>query len=305
MLIRSMIAPVKTGDSITIVAPGRRVRNYDVDVALQYFEQWGLKVKLGANLFSDGHNYLSGTDSERLADLQQALDDPTCAAVVCARGGYGTTRIVDLLDFTNFKRNPKWVVGFSDITALHLRLLKEGMPSIHGTMPIMAAKPEAPQSFHSLRRALMGVPEELSAPYHPQNRVGGADGIVIGGNLSLIVDSLGTSTEPDTNGKILVIEEIDEYYYKLDRMMTQLKRAGKLDVLNGLVVGYMTDIKDTEPRFNETAEDIIRHHVRGQEFPVAFGFSVGHQNPNHAFVHNTRMRLQVEAGHPSTLTPAN
>ncbi|NJM24235.1 MAG: LD-carboxypeptidase [Bacteroidia bacterium] len=300
-----MIAPVKSGDSITIVAPGRRVRNYDVDVALQYFARWGLKVKLGTNLFSDRHNYLSGTDDERLADMQQALDDPTCAAVVCARGGYGTTRVVDRLDFTKFKANPKWVVGFSDITALHLRLLKEGMPSIHGTMPIMAAKPEAPASFQSLHHALMGVPEELSAPYHPQNCEGSIEGTTIGGNLSLIVDALGTATEPDTAGKILVIEEIDEYYYKLDRMMVQLKRAGKLEPLGGLVVGYMTDIKDTEPRFNETVEDIVRYHVRDYTFPVGFGFCIGHQNPNYAFVHNARMLLRVTAGQPSTLTPVS
>lgn len=284
---------LKAGDRIGIVAPGRKVSMTDVEAAIKRFSSWELEAIPAAYLFSNDHSYLAGTDEQRFQDLQSMLDNPSIKAIVSARGGYGSTRIVDRLDFTLFQNNPKWVVGFSDITAIHLKLHQLGFQSIHGTMPILFGKPESMDSIMSLKSMLFGDYHSIHATSSPMNVAGSCSGALVGGNLSLIVDSLGTSSEINTEGRILVIEEIDEYLYRIDRMMTHLKRAGKLSNIAGLIVGHMTDLLDTELRFGETVEAIIRHHTREHRYPIAFHFPTGHQNPNLAWPHGGRGMLEV------------
>jgi muramoyltetrapeptide carboxypeptidase len=289
--------PLSHGDKIGIVATARKVTDEHIMPAVEQFKNWGLNVVLSPMLFGGTHSYLAGTDEERIAAVQQFLDDPELSAIICARGGYGTTRIIDQVDFREFVKHPKWIVGFSDITALHLRLSALGFESIHGTMPVLFTKEDSGSSVEHLRTALFGEPLELSAAPHRGNRHGEASGKLIGGNLSLVVDSLGTAHEPNTEGTILVIEEVDEYYYKIDRMIVQLKRAGKLDHLAGLVAGHFTDIKETELKFGETVEEIIRYHTKSFSYPVAFNFPTGHANPNFSWIEGREALLSVDHDH--------
>lgn len=292
-----MITPpaLKKGDTVGIVATGRKLDVSVVTAALPCIESWGINARIGKNLFSSKHSYLSGTDAERMYDLQNMLDDPSVNAILCARGGYGTTRILDQLDFTSFLKKPKWICGFSDITALHLKLQSLSVQSIHGTMPVLFSKSDSASSVESLHKVLFGEPVALVAGHHAKNKVGIAQGNMIGGNLSLIVDSLGTSTEIDTKNKILVIEEVDEYLYRIDRMMVQLKRANKLQHLAGLVVGHLTEMKDTELPFGESIEEIILNHVRDYQYPVGFNFPTGHKNPNLPWIQGLSAKLNVAA----------
>jgi muramoyltetrapeptide carboxypeptidase len=221
------------------------------------------------------------------------LDDESIKAIVSARGGYGSTRILDQLDFSSFLKTPKWIAGFSDVTAFHLKLSKLNVASIHSTMLILFSTAESADSLESLRKTLFGEPNQFLVDSHASNKKGKATGQLIGGNLSLIVDSIGTTSDPDLDGKILIIEEIDEYLYKIDRMMVQLKRSRKLDKLNGLIVGHMTDIKDTELKFGEGVKDIILNHASSFQFPIAFNFPIGHENPNRAWIHGAAAQLDV------------
>lgn len=290
-----MIIPplLRKGDKIGIVSPARKVVADDLEFAIQLFVTWGLQVELSKNIFSNHHSYLAGSAGERSADLQSMIGKPDIRAIVSARGGYGTTQILDDIDLSPLQKNPKWVIGFSDITALHLALAKKGIASIHGPMPILFTKPNAGESMESLGRLLMKGQCQIEASPTRFNRPGKADGMMIGGNLSLLVDSLGTPTEPDMNEKILFIEEVDEYLYKIDRMMTQLRRAGKLKRLRGLVVGYMTDLKDSELTYGELVQQIVLKAVEGHDYPVAFNIPAGHDNPNHAWIHGGVATLSV------------
>lgn len=293
-----MITPplLRAGNTIAITAPGRKVSHADMDMAIKTFQSWGLNVKLAENLFSTDHSYLAGTDAQRLGDLQSLINDVNVHAIICARGGYGSTRIVDQVDFSPLVETPKFIVGFSDITAIHLKLYSLGIQSIHATMPILFSKDTSKPSIESLKRMLMERPDRIPSPSNKYSIDGYGRGEVIGGNLSLINDALGTSSEPDTNGKILIIEEIDEYRYKIDRMLTQLRRAGKLENLAGLVIGHMTDIKDSELSFGEAVEEIILNHTQHYNYPVAFGFPTGHENPNLAWLHGGMAELNVHNG---------
>lgn len=290
-----MIQPpfLKKGDTIGVPAPGRKLSRETLEIAVQQIEAWGFQVRVGKNVFSSEHSYLSGTDAERVADLQEMLDDDSINAIVCARGGYGTTRILDQLDFSAFLKKPKWICGFSDITALHLKLQSLNIQSIHSAMPVLFKESESSNSIESLRKVLSGESTTLEASTHSLNLTGKASGQVVGGNLSLLVDSLGTNSALDTENKILVIEEIDEYIYKIDRMFVQLKRAGKLKNLSGLVVGHLTDIKDSEISFGESVQQVILNQVKEYNYPVAFGFPVGHENPNFAWIEGASANLTV------------
>lgn len=290
-----MIRPafLRQGDTVCILAPGRKLDINIINSAASIIESWGLKVKFGKNLFSEKHSYLSGTDAERLSDLQEALNDSSIQAIICARGGYGTTRILDQVDFTSFAKNPKWICGFSDITALHLKLQSLNIQSIHGTMPVQFSNPSFASSANQLRDVLFGETILLTAAAFVHNRLGEATGEIVGGNLSLLIESLGTASELQTEGKILMIEEIDEYVYRFDRMLVQLKRAGKLKGLSGLVMGHMTDIKESELPFGESVEQLIRYHTREFKYPVAFNFPTGHDNPNMAWIEGAQAKFVV------------
>ena len=289
-----MIIPpfLKTGDRIHIIATGRKIDAASVQYAVKVLEAWGLEVSTGDFLISTDHSYLSASDEHRLADLQKAFNDPTIKAILCARGGYGTTRILDDLDFSLLRKYPKWIVGFSDITALHLLLYKNDIPSIHGTMPVLF-EAEEKSSLESLRHVLFGESVFIHTESSPQNSYGDATGHLIGGNLSLIVDSLGTSSQPDFTNSILVLEEIDEFYYKIDRMLTQLKRAGVFQKLNGLILGHFTNIHNSDLAFGETIEAMIERVIGDRSIPIAFNFPIGHAQPNLAWRHGLRAILHV------------
>lgn len=272
-------------DCIGLLAPAGKIKKESLDIAVSVLKSWGLQVEVGHNIFSDAHGYFSGSDDERLEDFQKMLDDPKLSAIICARGGYGTTRIIDHLDFSNFLKNPKWIVGFSDITVLHIKLHQLGIESIHSVMPIQFPKLEHKESVQGLRKILFGEAVQLEGKTSSFNRLGSASGQVVGGNLTLLVDSLGTATELDTTNKILIIEEVGEYKYKLDRMLTHLKRANKLDHLAGLIIGHMTDINDADGSFGQTVEEIFLDKVKEYKYPVAFNFSIGHEAPNLAWRH--------------------
>ncbi len=275
--------PLKAGDRVGIVATARRIKSEDVEAAVRVLEGWGLAVTLSPHLYNSSHSYLAGTDEERISALQQFLDGPELKAIFCARGGYGTTRIIDELDFRAFVNNPKWIVGYSDITSLHLKISALGIESIHGTMPIMFGRDDVASSLHALRQLLFGEPQAPTARQSSFNKPGKGTGQLTGGNLSLLADSIGTSHELETKGKILILEEVDEFMYRIDRMVVQLKRAGKLDALAGLAVGHFSDIKDSES-FGETVEEIIRYHTRELSYPIGFNFPIGHIHPNEAWI---------------------
>lgn len=290
-----MIRPafLRQGDTVCIVAPGRKLDRGIIHSAASIVERWGLKVKIGKNLFSEKHNYLSGTDAERLNDLQEALDDAAIHAIICARGGYGLTRILDQVDFTLFARTPKWICGFSDITALHLKLQSLNIQSIHGTMPVQFSDSSFASSAKQLRDILFGEDISITASASVHNRPGEAVGESVGGNLSLLAESLGTASELLTDNKILIIEETGEYIYRLDRMLVQLKRAGKIKNLAGLVVGHMTDIREGALPFGESFEQLIRYHTKEFSYPIAFNFPTGHDNPNMAWIEGALAKLVV------------
>lgn len=290
----SMITPpaLKKGSKVGLVAPAKIVSRETVKPAVEILKSWGLKVVKGKNLLARNFQF-AGTDAQRTADLQQMLDDDTVEAVFCFRGGYGTTRIIDNLDFSRFLAQPKWIVGYSDITALHLHLHRMGVESLHATMPMLFAR-DSERSVSGLREILFSGKDDFKISLQGRGgRAGQATGQAIGGNLSLIATCLGTASEADFSGKILFLEDIGEYLYHIDRMMIQLKRAGKLENLAGLVVGHFTAMQDNAAPFGQTAEEIILEAVRGYGYPVGFGFPIGHETENLPIPCGRLLKLKV------------
>ena len=288
-----MPQPLTAGDQIAIVALARKVSLLDIQLAISVFKSWGLRVVFGKTLTA-GHHIFAGTDAERAADLQTMLNNPDIKAVISARGGYGTTRMLDLVDFTKFEANPKWVVGFSDLTALLSHIQTKSIECIHGIMPALFSKPGSEAAIESLRQVLFGEPISYPAILnHPLNRFGLGTGQLVGGNVSLLATVIGTPSEVDYTGKILFMEEVEEYLYSLDRMLVQLKRAGKLAHLAGLVVGHFTAMQDNPVPFGRTAYEIIRDHTQDYHYPVCFGFYTGHEPNNLALVCGRQATLSV------------
>ena len=282
-------------DTVAIVAPAWWDTNKDQIIQATYkiLNSWGLKVVIGKSI-GPQFGQFAGEDGLRLADLQSMLDNPTIKAIIAYRGGYGSARIIDSLNFDKFLQHPKWVVGFSDITTMHLKIHQLGVVSVHGEMPKHFPDSSYERSINSLRSVLFEGISQLSAKPSMYNRLGEVVAPVVGGNLVLICSNIGTDTELDTKGKILVVEEIGEQLYALDRMMNQLKRAGKLQDLAGLIIGDMVDMKDiTNMPFGKTAQAIIQEHVAEYGYPVAFNFPIGHQAPNIAFLHGAVGKLLV------------
>ncbi len=283
--------PLRAGQKVTVLAPAGRISREAVAAGLAGLREWGLQVETGEHLFALEYQF-AGTDPQRLADLQRALDDPETGAIICARGGYGTTRIVDGLDFTAFLRQPKWLVGYSDITTLHLHLHRLGVESLHATMPLLFGR-DTPSSMGSLQNLLFGGEMDYSVAPHPLNRPGEGSGVLVGGNLALLVSNIGTASDVDTQNKVLFLEDINEYLYSLDRMMVQLKRSGKLAGLAGLVVGHFTDSKDNDIPFGKDPYEIVADAVRAYGFPVCYGFPVGHEPENWAMPCGRTVHLAV------------
>ncbi|AYQ32639.1 LD-carboxypeptidase [Runella sp. SP2] len=291
-----MIRPsfLRAGDRVGVLAMASKVSYPSLEEGLRILrEDWGLEVVEGQTLYSH-YNQFAGTDEERRQDLQQMLDDSSIKAIFSARGGYGSSKIIDTLRFQKFKKSPKWLVGFSDITAVHCHLHRLGFESLHATMPKLFGQEDAENALESLHKALWGEPLTYVVPAHPYNRNGNAAATVVGGNLCLLAHLLGSRSEIDTRGKILFIEDVEEYYYNLDRMMVQLKRARKLDQLAGIVVGQFTDLKDNESAsFGKNHFEIISDYVQEFDYPVAFDFPVGHVPDNRAMVVGRKALLEV------------
>lgn len=285
---------LKKGSVIGITCPAGYVSNERVSYALDVLQFWGFRVKIG-NTVGNEFNYFSGTDNERLQDLQMMMDDPGIDAILMGRGGYGLSRIIDQLDLTAFTRKPKWICGFSDITVLHNHINAQlGIPTLHSPM-CGAFKPESTNAEHikNLFAALTGESLFYHADPSPYNRHGVAEGILTGGNLAILAHLTGSASETDTDEKILFIEDIGEHLYHIDRLMLNLKRAGKLDNLKGLLVGSFTEIEDTERPFGQTVEEIILDKVREYNYPVCFNFPCGHQEVNFTLTLGMQHKLIV------------
>lgn len=289
-----MITPpyLQKGDTVAITCPAKKLPG-DIADAVRLLELWGLKVLIGETVNASWHQF-AGDDELRVKDLQRFLDDSSVKAVFAARGGYGTIRIIDRIDFTRFAKNPKWIIGFSDITVLHSHIYSNfRVCSIHGQMPMNVPDATKP-SLESLRKALFG--EQLQYTYQnlAENRNGKAEGILIGGNLTLLMMMAGSVSDMDYAGKILFIEDVGEYLYSIDRMMWNLKRAGKLAHLKGLIVGGFTCLKDNDIPFGQTAEEIIKSHVEEYNFPVCYDFPAGHIQNNQALILGKTVILTVD-----------
>ncbi len=271
---------LKRGDKIAICCPAKSLPG-NIDTAIAMLESWGLEVICGESVGAKFHQF-AGDDALRARDLQRFLDDAEIKAVIAARGGYGTIRIIDDLDFRGFVAHPKWIVGFSDITVLHSHIHRQyGIQTIHGQMPLNVPDATKP-SLESLRRALFGEPLSYSFDSKPRNIYGQAEGILIGGNLTLLLMMQGSASEMDFNDKILFIEDVGEYYYSIDRMLRSLDRAGKLAQLKGLIVGGFTGMKDNDIPFGESIEDIVLNIAGKYGYPICFDFPAGHLDNNFA-----------------------
>jgi len=273
--------PLQPGAVIGITCPAGYVSLERVSCAVETLKSWGFQVKMGKTVGSEYH-YFSGHDADRLQDLQQMLDDTEVKAILMGRGGYGCSRIVDDLDFTQFLQQPKWICGFSDITVLHSHIWANfGIPTLHSPMTA-AFRPDSLETLpiQSLKKAWLGEALRYEIPAHPINRKGTARGILTGGNLAMLAHLTGSISQVDTKGKILFLEDVGEYLYNTDRLLLNLKRSGQLAQLAGLVVGSFTDMQDTERPFGQTVEEIIWDKVKDYDYPVLFGFPCGHQEDN-------------------------
>jgi muramoyltetrapeptide carboxypeptidase len=284
---------LKIGDLIGIIPPAKSIEPVYVAQAIEVVEKWGLRVKLSGNIESKYHQF-AGKDEIRERSLQDFMDSEEINCILCARGGYGTTRILDGLNFDKFLKRPKWMVGYSDITALLVHLYQLGFEGIHGPMPVNFSEPDAGESLERLRRLLMeGEIDPIHIERNCYNIQGKVHGRLIGGNLSMLVNLLGTRDEFSTEGKILFIEEVDEYLYRIDRMLVQLKRSGKLKNLAGLIVGHFTRVKDNEEPFGTGVEEIFLNLVAEYHYPVCFGAPFGHIMPNFPIVLGRNFHLEV------------
>ncbi|MDG1714289.1 LD-carboxypeptidase [Lacinutrix sp.] len=288
---------LKAGDTVAIVAPSGVLnnRNDEVARAKKLLESWQLKVVVGEHVFSKD-NHFAGTDQERCKDFQDALDNPNIKAIWSARGGYGTVRILDKLDYTKFLKQPKWIIGYSDITALHNQVHNLGVQSLHAIMCVSLPKDlsEIEYSIETFKSALFGNPKNYDLEYSKYNRLGNASGPLVGGNLTILHTMLGSKESIDTSGKILFIEEIGEYKYHIDRMLQSMKRAGYFDNLNGLIVGDMSRMRKNTTLWGTSIEQLIIDALSEYNFPIAFNMPAGHEDKNLAMTLGMTVKLKVE-----------
>lgn len=286
---------LKQGDTIGLVCPAGYMAPERFMKCKAALESWGYQVRVG-NTPGNQFHYFAGTDEERLADFQHMLDDDSVKAILCGRGGYGVSRIIDRIDWKYFKKHPKWIIGYSDITLLHTHL-QARLKTVSLHSPMAGAFNDVPEEdvyLQSLRQALSGANMKYQCAAHPLNRTGKAEGQLVGGNLSLLAHSIGSDSEFTSKGRILFIEDVGEYIYNADRMLMQLKRAGKLDNLAGLIVGSFSDMKDTVIPFGQEIYEVIWDKVQEYDYPVCFGFPVGHTAENYALLHGAEHTLSVK-----------
>ncbi|MCF8361283.1 MAG: LD-carboxypeptidase [Prolixibacteraceae bacterium] len=284
---------LKHGDTVGIVSPASKIDEKHIKSAVAQLEAHGYNVVVGTYAAGQHHTF-AGTDKQRASDLQKMLDDLEIKAILCSRGGYGTLRTLQHVSWDGFKKNPKWVVGFSDITALHSSLHNMGYASIHGVMTAyFTNEGKTSKSLQTLMNALTGIPNNYTFAHSKYNVTGEASGVVVGGNLSVLLSLRGTPSDIDTRGKILFIEDLAEYLYHIDRIMMNLKTGGMLSGLKGLIVGGFAGLKDNDTPFGMSYEEIILDAVRAYNFPVAFNFPAGHQPENHAIKMGCEAKLSV------------
>lgn len=286
------IPPVQKGDLIAIVAPAKAIEAQLVLDAKAFFESHGYRVILGEHCMGE-YNYFSGTDAQRTEDFQKAIDNLEIKAIVCARGGYGCIRILDRVNWASILRDPKWIIGFSDVTVFHQRMQKFGLKSIHATMPLNYSE-NTPIAMDSMLDALQGKQTEIQIPSHRFNKRGNAIGKLIGGNFSILYSLLGTDDQPEYANTILFIEDLAEQLYHLDRMFYAFAKAGILNRINGLIVGGMTDMKDTATPIGFTLHEIILSHCEYRKIPIVFDFPAGHIADNRALIFGTEVELNVD-----------
>ena len=286
---------LKKGDTIGMVCPPGFMAADKVETCVATLHRWGYRVRLGATVGGTSTTYFSVTDDERLADLQEMLDDRSVHAVLCGRGGYGTGRIIDRIKFKKFRKRPKWIIGYSDITVLHSHLYRQyGIASLHSPMAgAFNGEGYRTPEVRSLKYALEGKRPSYSCSSHPFNRPGNCEGELVGGNLSLLAHLTGTASAVKTKGRILFIEDVGEYSYHIDRMAWQLKRSGQFEKLAGLIIGGFTEMKDTERPFGQTVYEILADIVKEYDYPVCFDFPVSHSEKNVALTVGARHSLQV------------
>lgn len=289
-----MVTPpyLKAGDTVGIVSTARKISPSQLQPALDLLTKWGLNAQLGESIGAEDHQF-AGDDALRARDLQRMLDDDNIKAIWCARGGYGTVRIIDLLDFQKFVTHPKWIVGYSDITVLHAHLNNRGVETLHAQMPLEIDQ-KTDETAHSIKEVLFG--ESYAVSYRDtsgMSRNGSAGGALVGGNLSVLYSLCGSESKLDTSGKILFLEDLDEYLYHVDRMLQNLKRNGYFNSLNGLVVGGLTDMNDNTIPFGKTAEQIVEDIVSQYDFPVCYNFPAGHLKDNRALIMGRKVELSV------------
>ena len=288
---------LRKGDTIGIVCPSGYMPADKAQTCIKVLQEWGYQVKIGKTLGHQFH-YFSGTDQERLEDLQKMLDDTTVKAILCGRGGYGMSRIIDLLDFKIFKKNPKWIIGYSDITLLHAHLYTQlKTASLHSPMAAAFNDGEFENEYiQSLKKILKGGSYKYRSTAHPLNQFGTGSGELVGGNLSLLAHMIGSRSAFNFNKKILFIEDIGEYIYNIDRMMIQLERSGALQNLTGLIIGGFTDMKDTVIPFGATITQVIHERVKKYQYPICFDFPVSHSRENYPLKVGVKHELKVGKG---------
>lgn len=299
-----MISPpyLNKGDKVSIISSARKISYEELLPSIKILTNWNLEVVVGENLFQVDHQ-MAGTPEQRVLDMQSVINNPSIKAVFMARGGYGTVQIIDKINFYPLLADPKWFCGFSDVTVLHNHLHNLGIKSLHSTMPVLFEK-STQTSLQSLYNSLFGINEPFELQSNPLNKEGLGIGNLVGGNLSLIVSMIGTSSDIQTDGKILFLEDIDEYIYHIDRMMFQLSRAGKLDKLKGLIIGQMTDLKDNIVPFGKSVYDIVLDLTKNYNYPVCFNFPSGHSVENLALKLGETYQLEVNQ-HIARLEPFN
>ncbi len=288
-------AYLQKGDMIAIVAPAGILKNrkHVIDKAKELAESWGLKVVIGKHVFTQA-NHFAGTDEQRCQDFQEALDNPQIKAIWSARGGYGSVRILDQLDFSKFKENPKWIIGYSDITAFHNHVHNLGVETLHAMMGTsMQDDPvDIAETIETLRKALFGEQLKYTIKSSKENRKGNAEGVLVGGNIAILASMLGSDSQLNTDGKILFIEEIGEYKYAIDRMLQSLKRAGYFNKVKGIIVGDMTKIRKNTTPWGSSIEELILDIIPN-DVPVLFGFPAGHEPDNRALLMGREVKLVI------------
>lgn len=285
---------LNSGDLVSVLSPASHTHSNAWEKGIEVLEKWGLRVDRGEHYLSQ-HFGFGGTDAERLNDLQKALDNPEIKAIFPIRGGYGTSRLLDEIDFSLFLQNPKWIVGFSDITALLMHIDKLGVAGIHGPMPNNFCQKGGEFSLQALNEVLFNGHANYTCNPHPSNILGEVQGELIGGNLSLLTHLMGSKSFRKPDRKILVIEEIGERLYHVDRMLVQLKRSGYFEGLVGMIIGGFTDCNEAPLTIGKSAQELILEHTEDYHFPIAFDFPLGHVPANHPVIFGVKSNLLISS----------